>query len=224
MSSEKQTRGLLLLTGLTPVGLGSHRVCYRHPDHPDRCVKVLIVNVPGKAMTDQRIAAGPASFRPVVDENTLELETYGELERTGNPAIWNHIPRCHGMVETDCGPGLCIDYVTGPDGMPAESLTQRIERNYDASCRKALEELKNFLLKHLVRIGDLHQSNLLIRGVPGEGRERIYIIDGLADRHFLWWRCFYPVRRFKVRRKIQRMEFRIRVQHELAEKSKASPA
>lgn len=216
--------GPIRLAGLKPVGRGSHRVCYRHPDHPDRCVKVLIVHVPGETMTDQRIVAGRALFSPVVDENTLELETYGELERTDNPAIWNHIPRCHGMVETDLGPGLCIEYITGPDGMPAESLTQRIDRSYDSSCRRALEELKGFLLKHLVRIGDLHQSNLLIRALAGEERERIYIIDGLADRHLLWWRCFYPLRRFKVRRKIQRMEFRIRVQRELAENSKAIPA
>lgn len=197
------------LTGLKPIGRGSHRVCYPHPHHPDRCVKVLLANLPGEALADQPIVARDALFRPVADENTLELETYEELERAGNPAVWNHIPRCHGMTATDLGPGLCVDYITGPDGTPAESLTKRIDRSYDSSCRRALEELKSFLLEHLVRIGDLHQSNLLIRAVPGEERERIYIIDGLADRHLLWWRCFYPLRRFKVRRKIQRMEWRI---------------
>jgi hypothetical protein len=210
------------LAGLKPIGRGSHRVCYPHPDHPDRCVKVLIANVPAAEAESQSIVARPPSFSAAESENTLELETYHELESAGNPTVWNHVPRCHGMVETDLGPGLVTDYVTGADGTAAESLARRIDRSYDASCRAALEELKVFLLEHLVRIGDLHQSNLLICIPRGGQRERIYIIDGLADRHFLWWRCFYPLRRLKVKRKIQRMEFRIQCQ--LAENSKGGPA
>jgi hypothetical protein len=205
----------LRLAGQPPLGCGSHRACYRHPEHPDRCIKVLLVNVPAPDRAASGIVARDIAFDPgsPIDENTLEYETYEELQRRGNPAVWEHIPRCHGWVETDFGTGLVTDYVLNGDGTPAESLAQRIDRSYDASCRAALEELKAFLLKHLVRIGDLHQSNLLICVPRGAQRERIYIIDGLADRHFLWWRCFYPLRIFKVRRKIQRMEFRIYCQH-----------
>jgi PhoP regulatory network protein YrbL len=214
--------GPIRLAGLKPVGRGSHRVCYRHPGHPDRCVKVLLANVPASNLDAPHIVADSLRRDRAADENQLELETYLELERENNPALWDHIPRGHGMVDTDLGPGLVTDYIAGVDGEPAESLARRIDRNYDASCRAAVEELKAFLLKHLVRIGDLHQSNLLICVPRGAQRERIYIIDGLADRHFLWWRCFHPLRRLKVKRKIQRMEFRIRCQ--LAENAKRQPA
>jgi hypothetical protein len=84
-----------------------------------------------------------------------------------------------------------------------------LDRSYDASCQAALAELKGFLLQHLIRIGDLHPSNLLICIPPDATHERLFIIDGLADRHFLWWPCFRFLRRFKVRRKIWRMERRI---------------
>ncbi len=218
----RPTSSPIRLAGLKPIGCGSHRACYAHPDDPDRCIKVLLVNIPPASRQAQGIVADSFRGGRSTDENALELETYEELERQHDPAIWNHIPRGYGLVSTDLGPGLVTDYVVNADGTPAEPLVRRIDRSYDEACRTALEELKIFLLEHLMRLGDLHPSNLLLCTRRGEQRERIYIIDGLADRHFLWWRCFRPLRRLKVQRKINRMEFRIRCQ--LAESAKQQPA
>lgn len=214
--------GPLRLARLKPIGRGGFRICFPHPDYPGRCVKVLVSNVPGEIPERSEPAGLRALLGRPADENSLEYQTYQDLERTGNPAVWDHVPRCHGMVETDFGPGLVTDLILSPDGTPAPTVARRVERGYDASCRRALEELKGFLLEHLPPVGDLSPSNLLI-GVCDRGeRERIYIVDGLAGRHFLWWRCFHPLRPFKVRRKIRRME--LRIQGLLAQNARVQPS
>ncbi|MBE0472022.1 MAG: hypothetical protein IBX55_21250 [Methyloprofundus sp.] len=197
------------LEGLQPIGRGSHRICYPHPDHPDRCVKIMIAKFPPHTSEPGTMAEYICLSGAAPDENALEFKAYQELEKRGNSAIWRHIPRCYGMVSTDFGPGLVTDYIREVNGQQAESLAQRLDRSYDASCKAALVEFKSFLLEHLIRVGDLHPSNLLICRPDGTQHERLFIIDGLATRHFLWWPCFYPLRRFKVRSKIRRMDRRI---------------
>lgn len=200
---------LIQLSGLAPVGRGGFRICFPHPDDPGRCIKVLISNVPGEIPPRREPAGLRALMGHAADENSMEYRTYQDLERSGNPELWNHIPRCHGIVETDFGPGLVTDLILSPDGTPAPTVARRVQHGCDASCQRALEELKNFLLEHLPPVGDLSPSNLLI-GVCARGeRERIYIVDGLAGRHFLWWPWLHPLRPLKVRRKIRRMERRI---------------
>lgn len=199
----------VLLKDLQAIGRGSHRICYVHPDYPDRCVKIMIANFTSQATPSEIAEKTVCEPDAASDENRLEFEAYQALEKLQNPAIWQHIPRCYGMVATDFGPGLVTDFIRGPDGQQAESLAQRLDRSYDASCKMALAEFKSFLLEHLIRIGDLHPSNLMICRNDSTQRERLFIIDGLATRHFLWWPLFYPLRPFKMRSKIRRLERRI---------------
>jgi PhoP regulatory network protein YrbL len=202
---------MIRLEHLQPVGRGSHRMCFVHPHRPDRCLKIMIAD---SSSADAYRGLKKSAFGfpgTVSNENLLEFEAYQDLEKLQNPAIWRHIPRCHGMLATDLGPALVTDYIRNPDGQGAETLAQRLARNYDKNCEMALVEFKTFLLDTLIRIGDLHPSNLMICRTDETKRERIYIVDGLATRHFLWWPLFYPFRRFKVRRKIRRLEHRIHV-------------
>lgn len=200
---------MIRLEHLQPIGHGSHRMCFVHPDRPDLCLKIMIA--------DSSSSNSSPGFKKSVfgfqglssSENALEFEAYQDLEKLQNPAIWRHIPRCHGMVVTDLGPALATDYIRNLDGQCAETLAQRLGRNYDSSCETALAEFKTFLLETLIRIGDLHPSNLMICRIDETQGERLYLVDGLATRHFLWWPCFYPLRQFKVRRKIRRLEKRI---------------
>jgi len=194
---EERARPLFLLSNSKPFARGGHRLCYLHPENPAWCIKVMMAHSP-------RIGRK--------DENLLEYRAYQELERHGDPAIWEHIPRCHGLVETDLGRGLVTDYLSGPDAAEVPNLKQRIDQGYDASCQKALEEFKAFLLKHLVRVGDMRPANLLVCKLPDSDDERIFIIDGLGDQHFIWWRSFRFLRPLKIRRKIRRLESRIREQ------------
>jgi hypothetical protein len=200
---------LIRLAELQPIGRGSHRICYPYPDHPDRCIKVLLANLPSALRAATGIVAKSLRSASAPDENELDWETYQELERLNNPAVWRHIPRCHGLVATDLGPGLVFDYIRNADGQPAPSLAQRLDHGYDEACQAAVADFQSFLLMHLIRVGDLHPSNLLICLPCGETKERLYLIDGLADRHIFWWPCFRFLRPLKVRRKIRRMNQRM---------------
>jgi hypothetical protein len=203
--------GQVRLADLTPFARGGHRHCYRHPKHSDRCIKVL---------RHDRFSPSGSGVRRTPDENTLEFAAYQELRGRAGAEVWNHIPRCYGLVDTDLGPGLVTDLLTGADGLPAPTLQRRIQRGIDASCRAALEEFSGFLLRTLIRVGDLRPANLLVCARPDADTERIFIIDGLGNQNVLWSPLFLPFRRFKIRRKLRRLDRRI--QSEIAKAAATS--
>lgn len=205
--TSEPTNGSVHLAELAPFARGGRRLCYRHPEHPDRCIKVL--------RRDRK------DGDEALDENILEFAAYQELLQRANSQVWNHIPRCYGLVETDHGPGLVTQLLTGADGLPAPTLQRRIQERIDASCRAALEEFKGFLLRTLIRVGDLRPANLLVCRRANADTERIFIIDGLGNRSILWAPLFLPFRRFKIQRKLRRLDHRI--QSEVAKAAATAP-
>lgn len=201
---------LIQLVGVTPLACGGHRVVYPHPGEPGWCIKIESPTPERKARDERGFWRRLLSNRPGEDgENRREYAAYRELERTANPEVWRHIPRCRGWVDTDAGRGLVVEWITRTDGRPAESFADRVQNNYDEEARRALTSVETWLLKHRVRVGDLHPSNLVFGGGGDGGEDRLYVIDGLGDRDIMWrpWlRLFRPI---KIRRKIRRMKRRI---------------
>lgn len=108
---------MLRLSTERPVSSGNFRHCYRHPENPALCVKV-VQHLPEDhhlGRVDRLLRRG------VADPNLREYRQYLRYTRAGVP-LERYFPKMHGFVETDLGPGLCMDYIEGSDGNPPVSL------------------------------------------------------------------------------------------------------
>jgi hypothetical protein len=201
---------LIQLAGVEPLARGGHRVVYPYPGNPGWCIKIESPTPERKARDCRRGWRRLFGRRSPEDgENRWEYAAYQELERRADPQVWRHIPCCQGWVETDLGRGLAVEWITRRDGTPAESFADRVQTNYDEASRRALAEVEEWLLRHRVRVGDLHPSNLVFGTGQEDGEERLFVIDGMGDRDILWRPYLSLFRPLKIRRKIRRMERRI---------------
>ena len=84
---------------------GGNRLCYIHPEHADRCIKV---RRPDRSLAWRRAKKRfPKNLRPLsaFDDNLDEYRVMTQLQSHYPPRLFDHVSRCYGMVETDMGPG-----------------------------------------------------------------------------------------------------------------------
>ena len=185
MEEAATGRGFVSLAGHEPFASGGNRLCYVHPSDPSRCVKVLR---PGHGGVDMRRQA-PAwkRFRPawVFDENLREFRAYRRIGRLAGEYAWTHVPRCHGLVETDVGEGASIvtELVRNADGRISGCLKTKLRSTgNDPFFRQAVEAFAEFLRRTGVPTRDLLLHNLVAkeRSECGNGAFTIMMIDGFG--------------------------------------------
>jgi hypothetical protein len=202
------TQRVVKLSDRHPFAVGGARACYVHPDHPGRCIKIMLDTA--CAIEAIRRAGVTKQLNPDrrSDYNECEHRAYQKLEQRRNPEIWRHIPRCHGWIETDLGRGLVFDFLGGPDGVPAPNLLDYVTRRGPASeTGRVVDEFKSFLVRVSLRISDLNLRNLVLWTPLDSSCPRIYLVDGLGDAGgFLWSEWMRPFWRWNIRRKIARLD------------------
>lgn len=173
------------------IGKGSERYCYRHPDDQDICIKVAY-----KAARNDK-------------QNIKEYQYY--RKRLKRVSSWAHIPRCHGWVATDLGPGLAFDFISDIHGKPCRSLHEILVSHSLSLDQLAgpLEELRSYLLDNRIIVCDLRSKNILCRT---EGHQtRLYLVDGLGNGDFLKIADHVPaLARAKIERHWQRFSTEIK--------------
>ena len=164
-----------------PIGIGQERACYRHPDDASKVVKI------------QRGASDQQTRR--------ELEFYRRLAKRGVDD-YSHLPRYHGIVETNLGPGFVVDLVADYDGGISRSLWWHFERGYPlAEFLPYLDDLRRYLLDNRIVFSvDMGRYNVLFQKLSPE-QARLVIIDGLGNHTAINWLDRFD---FFVRRKIER--------------------
>ncbi|SDJ99985.1 YrbL family protein [Microbulbifer yueqingensis] len=199
------------LSGLTPFASGGNRHCYRHPDDPEKCVKVMrpgrIEELRGRAPWYKRLA-GEAHF----DDNLRELAGYRQraLRRAGNDnPVWHHLPRWYGIQETSAGPGAVSQLILDHKGEPAPTLEHYLQQHgLDTPITAALERFARWLRDTGVLTKNLLPHNLVV--TMRQGAPELTLIDGLGRATLLpfpeWFRWS---RRRYIRRRIERMWRRI---------------
>lgn len=177
------SKPLIVLSDKEPFSHGRYRWCFVHPDEPSRCVKVNDPHFQPELVRKQapfwkRLRSGE-SF----DHNKREFRFYREYERFYGEVIWRHVPRCYGMVQTDLGPGLVVDFVGDPDGNPGQRLSELLRKGRDSKLDRAITEFREFVLRHRLLTHELRLQNLLFGCISSDATQRIYIIDaiGLSD-------------------------------------------
>lgn len=146
------------------IGSGNDRDCWRLG--PDLCVKV----------------AKPEQERPQ-NEIDFHYARYLADKNIASP----YMPKVHGWVLTNKGPGLVFDLVLNYDGgvsNPVLAALQQRQINTEQAIA-IVRQTFNWLKHDKVILADYGISNLLVQNYA-PGKFRLVIIDGLGARKFGW--------------------------------------
>lgn len=185
---------------------GGNRLCFIDPRDSNRIIKVLR---PDRSADIKRAKQSfPRNLKPLryFDENWQEQRVYQKIQAAVGDAAYDLIPRCYGLVATDCGPGLVTEMIKDDDGRVSLSLKQCIWQQGKA--RSLMAVVEDFVQ----RWGELGvpSRNLLLHNIvvqqSADGPTRLVVIDGLgwADIVPLAYRC-PRLARWKAQRKAQRL-------------------
>lgn len=156
----------VLLSAQDFVAEGTDRKCYRHPTHPDCCIKVL---------HPERRAG----------RFWREIRYFSSLERRG--VDFRHIAEFRGRVSTNLGRGAIFELVRDDDDRVSRSLEYYLGLN-DADFNHwivaQIEVLKQDLFDQWVVVHDLNPTNILVQRL-GYDRYRLVVIDGIGHNHFI---------------------------------------
>ncbi|MEM7791352.1 MAG: YrbL family protein [Verrucomicrobiota bacterium] len=175
---------MLSLKDKEPFGVGGRRMCYVHPENPDRCIKVLRVD-DQRTRRFKKSVLIPSALRREHDNNEHERTELLKIEKRIGEAIRQHLPKCYGYQMTDVGRGLVLDLCRDHDGKISRSMRELFTLDYKPDqFRPAFDEFADFLLQHHVLTRNLHDHNIVAQH-RADNTWRLYLIDGLGDPAFL---------------------------------------
>ena len=149
------------------IGRGLHRECYRHPEHNNLCIKVVV--------------SGDTS------ESRREKRCYRRLEKRG--ISWDMLPAFHGEIETNMGAGSVFDLVLDHDGAVSKSLEYYLSLNnekeaYYGRLSNSLYLLKDYLLQNQIVTMTLKPKNILCKKMVS-GKFQLYVVDNIGNSVFI---------------------------------------
>ncbi len=176
----------LFLGAARPFARGGCRLVYRDPRDDWRAVKITVSG--GGEGAKKRAEAGWIRYlhrHDYYDENNRQWREHRKLARRLGLPWPRHLSRCYGLVRTDVGVGLVVERVANADGTSALNMEEYLRlHGLDARCRRALKELRRFLLGRRVLLRDAAASNIVLRE-QGDGTLLPVIVDGLGNSEFL---------------------------------------
>jgi hypothetical protein len=182
---------------------GGNRLIFIHPEDADACIKVQRPDrSPARKRAERRF---PRNLRPLrhFDDNWQEQRVYRRLQHHIGSASFDYVPRLHGPVATNLGPGLCSELIRDDDGAISLPLKQYLWlHGQSAALTAALAEFHRGWQHLGMPSRALLLHNLVVQcqgGVPA----RIVVIDGLGWPQPLtpaWW-C-RPLARRKARKRL----------------------
>ena len=156
---------MLSLRSCQPIGQGAFRRCFIHPDDEYLCIKVS---------HGRRI--GAPGYK---DPNLREFAEYERLRTIGAP-VHRFGPKIHGFVETDLGPGLCVERLRGSGGGLVSNI-RTVWQNRTKESRsvddilEGVRELQAFCIEFRVLAACAAPENI---GVAQRGgREQVVAFD-----------------------------------------------
>ncbi|HVL02422.1 MAG TPA: YrbL family protein [Dongiaceae bacterium] len=202
----------LTLQTLEPFARGGNRLCFVHPDFPDRVIKV---RRPDFSLEERRRRKGfPKNLRPLssFDDSAEENRVMRALDQQFGEPLYQHVSRCYGFEDSDMGPGLVSELVRDASGRIAHTLKQYIwENGYDDNARAAVTAFCAHWESLGVPSRDLLLHNLVAQCNAQGIITRLVVIDGLGSAGVIPPR-FLPINylRYKARRKITDLHQRIK--------------
>jgi hypothetical protein len=158
------------------LGKGRTRSCYRHPQYPERCIKIF-----HKKIREEK-------------NHRKELREIRRLLKRGLRSL--AIPNFYGTVETNRGTGFVFDAIKGTTGK-APTLREWVKAHPEDLSR-IKGELYRVLLESTAVFSTPHSDNFMM--LEDNGELKFAIVDGLGEKAFLKTRSLIPYlarRRFK---------------------------
>lgn len=172
----------LTLSDLKPFARGGNRLCFVHPEQPDRCVKV---RRPDFTLEDLRRKKGfPKNLRPLssFDDNLEEARVMNDISHRIGEEAFEVISRCYGFEDTDMGKGLISELIRDGNGRISHTLKQTIwDHGYDDTLRQAVKCFGNRWIELGIPSRDLLVHNLLVQRDENGLIARLVAIDGLGS-------------------------------------------
>lgn len=167
-----------------PFAQGYNRYCFRHPDHPGRCLKVIRPeNIQARYRRQSPIKRLLGTAR--LNDNTQELKAHRQpairrLIRDGNEkSLWAHLPRFYGSVETSRGPANESELIRCADGSVAPSLESIIVKGEPAQdLHEAIGRFESWLAETRILTRNLLPHNLVV--TDRSGQPELFLVDGLG--------------------------------------------
>ena len=171
----------VILSTEAPFAQGGNRLCFVHPDFPDRVIKV---RRPDFSLEDRRRKKGfPKNLRPLssFDDNAEENRVMARLDRRVGEALYRHVSRCYGFEDSDMGKGLVSELIRDASGSISHTLKQYIwDHGFDDNARHAVTAFCRGWESLGVPSRDLLLHNLVAQR-DNDGRiVRLVVIDGLG--------------------------------------------
>ena len=201
----------LALSAEEPFARGGNRLCFVHPDHRDRCVKV---RRPDFSLEDLRRKKGfPKNLKPLssFDDNLEEFQVMQQLENQFGKALFELVSRCYGFETTDMGKGLSSELIRDDSGRISHTLKQYLwDHGFSDDCKRAITEFSNRWVELAIPSRDLILHNIVVQLDNTDSIKRLVIIDGLGNPNiFPTWMLPTHFRRIKAQRKIHNLIERI---------------
>lgn len=200
---------LVLLSDLEPVALGGRRAVYVFPDKPDWLTKVAIPDRTPQAQSIHRSLLSrffpDLVYKPILREIESELKTALKI---GLAISESPLARCMGIVQTDLGPGVVIEKISGKDSDVAPTLLSMSKAGQ--LTKPIIDELNEFsekLFKLQVVTSDINLGNIVYG--QRDGTQAFFLVDGFWERNFIPVRSlFYSVNVYQLKKRLQKTAFK----------------
>lgn len=169
------------------IGKGSERLCYRHPKHEERCIKITHAHSP---RTEARI----------------KRELKYQLKYTNRNKKLRAIPQYFGKEITNLGAGHVFELIVDYDGQISQCLSDCLQGNIKKSVlEQKMKDLYDAFAASKALVSDFNPANIAIRKKTPDDYELI-IIDGFGNSDFVKIADYIGYfRRQKLIRKFKRL-------------------
>jgi len=167
------------------IAKGGERDCYIHPNDEHKVIKI----VHRKEKHNE--------------QNKLEFKYYTFLKK--NKISLNHLSRCDGFINTNCGEGLVYERIVNYDNTFSQSFKTFLEhKTFSKEIEfKLMTELKEYLFQNNILFIDVDLSNVFCKEVSSK-KYKLIIIDGLGARRLNWRFYLYLYSKKYTRYKIKK--------------------
>ncbi len=156
---------MINLDNLEPIGKGTNRLCFVHPEDENKCIKITHSNDYSEAIK--------------------EIKYYKFLQQRA--ISWNLLAKYYGSVETSLGKGEVFDLIRDYNGEVSKTLSFYLQKDEKTKSilnpLKLLKELKEYTLSENIIVKDLNTKNMLYQKVD-EKNARLVLIDGVVNNDF----------------------------------------
>ena len=169
---------MIKLKDETAFACGNHRQVYRHPEKPDRCLKLMTEEWVDSKRSLRAIPFAKL-FRPrwYYHENEGELHFSDVLRKRVGSVAWGFIAQAYEFVESDLGNVLETDLITDYNGEISISMKEYIWKNgFTDACKEANDLFWEQLDREWVFVHG-RPDNVSVRQLK-DGSCQIVAIDG----------------------------------------------